>query len=724
MIHGRFAFIAASCFALSAMQAAAAHTVAETPNLQMTTSGSVFDVLVEPDGHIIVAGKFEVTGGLPRKNLARLNPDGSTDTSWALDTNGTVYSVAQSSTGDIYVAGAFSNIGGLARNGIARIRPHPDGAAVDAWVPSEIYAAEDVEVAADDDVYVLDNDRVLRFPAGGTLPDPEWSQNQQLAPPPWDIAVSSDGMALTTCSSSGWVERLTRTGVPISQLDWDGYCNEIAFAPDGSIFVARWLEAETPARGRQVISRILPSGQLDAAWEREVGPSVDSFAFLPSGDVWVGTSDGRVVGLVNSSVGYHRDGHGRLFRFHGNGMPFGADEPEADSNYEILEVLPAGDVLAGGSFKIIDHERRDALATLDPDTAAVGPPMIGVQQYSHSISAMLKLPDGGFLVSGPFTTINGQSRRMLASLTPDFQVKPDAWDLDRVPIRMVLAEAGDCFLGGLFPLSANSPSTLLKLSRCAVVDANWQPEVRGLVSALSTDGTMLHAASCFDFSNYFWNDCRLQQFPMSGTGSVAATWTLPIAGGINALLHESGALYAAGAFSEVDAQPRSGVAKLSSATGVVDPNWIAERTPRIALSLASAGDGEIIVSGHASTTGPRPALIRLNTQSGGENLTWRPWASLSPSFAAGAMAMPSDRNLYFAKSGYGCCVQRTPASGSVDGVESNWTLNIDGRIDSIVPGGPGELLVAGTFSRVDGVERNGLARLTDVHPVLFVDQFE
>ena len=59
MIHGRFAFIAASCFALSAMQAAAAHTVAETPNLQMTTSGSVFDVLVEPDGHIIVAGKFE-----------------------------------------------------------------------------------------------------------------------------------------------------------------------------------------------------------------------------------------------------------------------------------------------------------------------------------------------------------------------------------------------------------------------------------------------------------------------------------------------------------------------------------------------------------------------------------------------------------------------------------------------------------------------------------------
>lgn len=162
--------------------------------------------------------------------------------------NGTVYSVAQSSTGDIYVAGAFSNIGGLARNGIARIRPHPGGAAVDAWVPSEINAAEDVEVAAGDDVYVLDNDRVLRFPAGGTLPDPEWSQNQQLAPPPWDIAVSSDGMALTTCSSSGWVERLTRTGVPISQLDWDGYCNEIAFAPDGSIWGARRIRKKSYAK--------------------------------------------------------------------------------------------------------------------------------------------------------------------------------------------------------------------------------------------------------------------------------------------------------------------------------------------------------------------------------------------------------------------------------------------------------------------------------------------
>ncbi len=468
------ALVIASWVASSALSWCWAHTVAATPNLQMTTSGSVFDVLVEPDGHIIVAGRFETAGGLPRRNLARLNPDGSTDTSWAFDTNGTVYAVARSSTGDIYVAGSFSEIDGVARAGIARIAPDPGGALVDAWVPQDVYGADDVEVSAGDDVYLLVNDLVRRFQAGGTLPDPEWSQNIPFSRV-WDISVSPDGQTIATCAFHGEVQRFARTGVLTWRLDWDGRCTEIAFAPDGAMFAARWLYADPPLQDRQVISRIMPSGQLDAFWERELGPVADSFAFLPSGAVWVGTTDGRYVSDTNNSVGANRAGRGQLFRFQSNGLPIAGDEPVADSNYEILEVLPDGDVLAGGAFKIIGHERRDALARLDPDTASVGTPISGVQQPSYSISAMLKLPDGGYLVSGPFTSIDGQSRRMLARLSADFQVMPDAWELDGVAIRMLRNESGDCFLAGLYPLSAQSPSTLLRLDGCAAFDADWRP---------------------------------------------------------------------------------------------------------------------------------------------------------------------------------------------------------------------------------------------------------
>lgn len=255
-----------------------------------------------------------------------------------------------------------------------------------------------------------------------------------------------------------------------------------------------------------------------------------------------------------------------------------------------------------------------------------------------------------------------------------------------------------------------------------------QPEVLGLISALSTgtsSDTTIYVASCNGVTNGTSSDCRLQQFPVSEVGSIAASWTVPTHGGINALLYESGALYAAGRFMAIAEQPRVGVAKLVSAVdGMVDANWIAERSPRVAYSLASVGDGEIIVSGSARTTGSRPALIRLGAESGTENLAWRPWQSFSEPYAAGAMAVLPDRNLYFANSGYICCVQRTPTTGLVDGAESNWTLNIDGRVDAMVGGGAGELIVAGTFWQVDGIARSGLARLTDVHPVLFVDQFE
>lgn len=34
------------------------------------------------------------------------------------------------------------------------------------------------------------------------------------------------------------------------------------------------------------------------------------------------------------------------------------------------------------------------------------------------------------------------------------------------------------------------------------------------------------------------------------------------------------------------------------------------------------------------------------------------------------------------------------------------------------------MVVAGTFWRIEGMDRSGLARLTDVHSFLFVDQFE
>ncbi len=82
---------------------------------------------LQPDGKILVGGWFDKFGGLTRSNLARLNPDGTLDTNFepaiAGDESATVYSLAVQLDGKIIVAGRFASVNGQSRTNIARLNP-------------------------------------------------------------------------------------------------------------------------------------------------------------------------------------------------------------------------------------------------------------------------------------------------------------------------------------------------------------------------------------------------------------------------------------------------------------------------------------------------------------------------------------------------------------------------------------------------------------------------
>jgi uncharacterized delta-60 repeat protein len=75
-------------------------------------------IAVQPDGKIIVCGAFETVGGLQRRNMARLNPNGSPDAQFAspFTTGGSIASCAVLTDGHIAAGGAFETAGGIARN--------------------------------------------------------------------------------------------------------------------------------------------------------------------------------------------------------------------------------------------------------------------------------------------------------------------------------------------------------------------------------------------------------------------------------------------------------------------------------------------------------------------------------------------------------------------------------------------------------------------------------
>ena len=109
--------------------AAAVRAQSALDGFDPNANGSLYAVVVQPDGKILIGGDFTTlspNGGAPvvRNHIARLNPDGTLDTVFDPNANGAVRAIALQTDGKILVGGAFSgasSIGGQTRNFIARL---------------------------------------------------------------------------------------------------------------------------------------------------------------------------------------------------------------------------------------------------------------------------------------------------------------------------------------------------------------------------------------------------------------------------------------------------------------------------------------------------------------------------------------------------------------------------------------------------------------------------
>jgi uncharacterized delta-60 repeat protein len=83
-------------------------------------------IVVQPDGKILVGGQFTTYNGFNCNGIVRLNSNGSVDSSFFIGDNtvsldGYVYTIKLQSDGKILVGGEFNNYGAISRNKIARL---------------------------------------------------------------------------------------------------------------------------------------------------------------------------------------------------------------------------------------------------------------------------------------------------------------------------------------------------------------------------------------------------------------------------------------------------------------------------------------------------------------------------------------------------------------------------------------------------------------------------
>ncbi len=79
-------------------------------------------LVLQPDGKVIIGGRFLTVGGVSQAYLARLNADGSLDADFRPALDDFVFCLALQSDGQILVGGRFQSIGGLARPRLGRVQ--------------------------------------------------------------------------------------------------------------------------------------------------------------------------------------------------------------------------------------------------------------------------------------------------------------------------------------------------------------------------------------------------------------------------------------------------------------------------------------------------------------------------------------------------------------------------------------------------------------------------
>lgn len=98
-------------------------SVDETFNVGTGFDNSVFDVELQSNGKILLGGLFNVYDGTPTEKIVRLNNDGSFDNTFETGTgfDGVVYVIKVQTDGKILVGGGFSFYNGIARRNLVRL---------------------------------------------------------------------------------------------------------------------------------------------------------------------------------------------------------------------------------------------------------------------------------------------------------------------------------------------------------------------------------------------------------------------------------------------------------------------------------------------------------------------------------------------------------------------------------------------------------------------------
>ena len=403
-------------------------------NIGTGFDSNVNGLALQSDGKILVAGNFTTYKSLAQIRIARLNTDGSLDSTFDIGTGfGPIPSnVTLQSDGKIIVGGFFTTYKGLAQVGIARLNTDGSldstlniGAGFDNTVNKIVLQSDGKFLVGGNftTLFTTFVSRLLKINSDNSLDlnfnsDDEFNSNASVKV----LLRQSDGKILVVGNFTTYkgltqnhIARLNVDGSIDSSFDigtgFGNSVNAIALQSDGKILVGGSF---TTYKGltQNYIARLNTNGSLDTSFNIGTGfnSNVNGLALQSDGKILVGGFFTTYKGLAQIRIA-RLNTDGSLDTSFNIGTGFG-------SSISAIALQSDGKIVVGGSFTTYKGLTQNYIARLNTDGSLDSSFDIGTG-FNSNINAIALQSDGKILVGGNFTTYKGLAQNRIARLNTD-----------------------------------------------------------------------------------------------------------------------------------------------------------------------------------------------------------------------------------------------------------------------------------------------------------------
>lgn len=365
--------------------AAAASLLDTTFNIGSGANGVVEQVAELADGKVLICGNFTTFNGQNRSYIARLNADGSVDTTFNAQPSYWVRHFSVQTDGKIVIGGFFTTVAGQPRNRIARLN-------ADGSLDTTFNVGSGIEtiIAAGID--------------GNIDPFVFWTELQ----PDGKIIATGNFRTYNGESSQGLV-RINPNGTRDTTFNVGNGLNSwgrtIRVLGNNQILVGGWF-TEYNAQGANRLVRINPDGSRDTTMNAFYGDKTAVYAIAVQ-------SDGK---MITSGHSLNEEGlfDRCIVRLNTNGTVDPTWVGSSNDKTESLLLMRDGRLIAAGYFNQLNGQRRTALGRYNANGSVEQNLLAEIDNYVWTVAIGR---NAKIYISGGFTRVDATTMPGVARLS-------------------------------------------------------------------------------------------------------------------------------------------------------------------------------------------------------------------------------------------------------------------------------------------------------------------